>query len=341
MTRPTVHDLAKVAGVSLATIDRVLNGRPGVSEKTIAKVTNAIEEIGYSRNLAATKLAKRNRQKFLFLLPDAKNEVIGMIGDAIDQLSKLTSADQIDVIIQRAPIHQPLEFVKKLDALDLKAIDGIAIMGPETPELVAAINQIHEKRIPIIALISDLPNAPSVNFVGIDNIAAGRTAGVLLGRFLSGKSGKILVISGASDVRDHADRRLGFDEVLNSQFPHLDALPSIEGWDDADRVEEMVLNALDTHKDIIGIYSLAAGNKGLINCLQTQPELSKNVVIAHELTSHSKAALKEGVFDALIVQDIGHIVRSAIRKLKATSDHSEVIQAQEHIRIEIILKENL
>ena len=49
MSRPTVNDLAKAAGVSLATIDRVLNSRPGVREQTIRRVNAAIEQIGYVR----------------------------------------------------------------------------------------------------------------------------------------------------------------------------------------------------------------------------------------------------------------------------------------------------
>ena len=55
MSRPTVHDIAREAGVSLATVDRVLNARPGVREKTIAKVRAAVERLGYVRDTYAAK----------------------------------------------------------------------------------------------------------------------------------------------------------------------------------------------------------------------------------------------------------------------------------------------
>ena len=44
--KPTVNDIARVAGVSLATVDRVLNARPGVRDVTIEKVNKAIAELG-------------------------------------------------------------------------------------------------------------------------------------------------------------------------------------------------------------------------------------------------------------------------------------------------------
>jgi len=56
ISKPTVNDIARVAGVSLATVDRVLNGRSGVRSLTIAKVNKAIDELGYVRDTAAANL---------------------------------------------------------------------------------------------------------------------------------------------------------------------------------------------------------------------------------------------------------------------------------------------
>ena len=56
--KPTVHDIARLAGVSLATVDRVLNGRPGVRSVTRERVNEAIASLGYVRDLAAANLAK-------------------------------------------------------------------------------------------------------------------------------------------------------------------------------------------------------------------------------------------------------------------------------------------
>jgi LacI family transcriptional regulator len=65
------------------------------------------------------------------------------------------------------------------------------------------------------------------------------------------------------------------------------------------------------------------------------------VVIAHELTPLSRSALQGGEFDALISQDLGHIVRSAVRLMRARVDVVPYNALQERIRVEIFLKENL
>ncbi|MEO8685736.1 MAG: LacI family DNA-binding transcriptional regulator, partial [Devosia sp.] len=69
--RPTAKDLAKAAGVSLATIDRVLNDRPNVSKKAADRVAEAIERIGFVRNPAAVNLARNTTYRFRFILPVA------------------------------------------------------------------------------------------------------------------------------------------------------------------------------------------------------------------------------------------------------------------------------
>ena len=75
--RPTTKDLAKAAGVSLATVDRVLNDRPGVRERTVVKVHETIEKIGFVRNIQAANLARSRSYKFRFILPNAGGKFLG------------------------------------------------------------------------------------------------------------------------------------------------------------------------------------------------------------------------------------------------------------------------
>ncbi|HXV31114.1 MAG TPA: substrate-binding domain-containing protein, partial [Sinorhizobium sp.] len=93
--------------------------------------------------------------------------------------------------------------------------------------------------------------------------------------------------------------------------------------------------------DLAGIYSLGAGNRGLVAALEKAGKARTVCAIAHELTPYSRAALLSGTIDALLNQDAGHEVRSAIRVLKAKADGLSVIEAQERIRIDIFLKDNL
>ena len=65
------------------------------------------------------------------------------------------------------------------------------------------------------------------------------------------------------------------------------------------------------------------------------------VVIGHELTPHARAALTAGTMDAVITQNVGHVVRSALRVLRAKTDRVPIVSSQEQIRIEIVIRENL
>ena len=74
-----MNDIARVAGVSLATVDRVLNERPGVRSVTIKKVQAAIDELGYVRDTAAANLARQKTYRFIFVVPDWKGQFMASL----------------------------------------------------------------------------------------------------------------------------------------------------------------------------------------------------------------------------------------------------------------------
>ncbi|WP_058276158.1 LacI family DNA-binding transcriptional regulator [Ruegeria atlantica] len=340
MNKPTVNDIARVAGVSLATVDRVLNRRPGVRAVTVEKVQQAINELGYVRDTAAANLARQRIYNFLFVLPDTDNEFVEALSKQIVEQSRDQLIERTRMKIQRVAPFDPQEIVEILDALDSRDIDGVAVFGPETPSVRDAVKRARDKGVPVVALVSDLPSSDRDHFIGIDNVSAGRTAAQLMGRFVHRK-GKVLVLTGSRLARDHLERRQGFDLVIAEDFPHLEVVASVEGRDDPELIYKMMPEIFETYPDLVGIYSSAAGNAGLIQFL-SDGNISKDlVIIAHELTPLSREALNRGTFDALISQDSGHLVRSAVRLLRATSDKVPFNKAQERIRIDIYLKENL
>ncbi len=339
--KPTVNDIARVAGVSLATVDRVLNSRPGVREVTIERVNHVIQELGYVRDTAAANLARGRTYDFLFVLPASDNEFITSLEMQIDEFSKSLAADRTTLNILKVEAFDPKAMSRIISNVDPEKVDGIVIFGPETPSVRDAIDQIRSRGVLVVTLVSDLPSSARDAFVGIDNIAAGRTAGQLMGRFVQGDRGKILVITGSMLAHDHLERRLGFDEVMMQDFPGFDVLASVEGRDDPELLEQLIPVAFDANPDINGIYSSAAGNAGLIRYLRKIDFGQDIVVVGHELTPLSRKALKQGFVDAIISQDTGHLVRSAVRILRARSDNSPINTAQEQIRIDVYIKENM
>lgn len=341
MPRPTTKDLAAAAGVSLATVDRVLNGREGVRPGTVERVGAAIREIGFVRDIAAANLARRREYRFAFVLPDRNDEFVTALVRAVGTAAAAMARERIAVETRRVPADDPQGVVRALADLARDGTDGIAVMTSETPRSRDAIARAQEAGCAVVAFVSDQPSAARDRFVGIDDGDAGRTAATLVGRFCGPAPGPVLVIAETVRSRDSLDRRRGFDAVLRAQFPHLTALPTVETHGDPSRADRVVANALAGARDLRAIYLMGSAARPVIDSLDRHGAGQDVVTVAHELTPATRAGLESGRLDAVITQDVDHLVRSALRVLRSRSDGLPIVASQERIRIEILLATNL
>jgi LacI family transcriptional regulator len=340
--RPTVHDIAEAAGVSLATVDRVLNRRPGVRAETRARVEDAIGRIGFVRDVAAANLAKGRIYPLAFVIPGSDNSFMAELRREVAEAISRSPLERTSLRSIEVPAFNAPRLAEALDGLLADPPVGIAVVAVDAPEVRAAIGRLRQHDVAVVTLVSDLAGSERDHYAGVDNVAAGRTAGSLIGRFLSGQQGTVAVVAGSMLVGDHRDRLAGFSERLAEINPGLDILPVVEGQDDPARVHDLVVHLMHQHPGLAGIYNLGAGNRGLIRAMrERQSGARRPVVIAHELTPFTREALDADLIDAILNQDPGHEVRSAIRVMKAKADGVPVIDAQERIRIDIFLKDNL
>lgn len=337
--RPTVIDIAREAGVSLATVDRVLNARPGVREKTIRAVNDAIAKLGYVRDLTAANLARGRSYRVAVLLPDTESQFIQSLAEALAEAGSAAATSRTELKLHRFPAEDPHALAALLATLPGRDYVGVALMAPETPILRDAVRSLRAKGIPVVALVSDLPNAD--HFVGIDNRAAGRTAGVMMGRFLGGGPGQVMVLGQSLLARDMIERRRGFDEVMQRDFPGLEVLQSLETHGSPTTLRRVVTEMLTNAPAVRGIYAMGDGNRALTQMIEEMGLSGRLTVICHELTPHVRTALERGSITAVITQNLGHLARSTLRVLRAKADHQPLDAGQEQIRIEIVLRENL
>ncbi|MFC3143026.1 LacI family DNA-binding transcriptional regulator [Psychromarinibacter halotolerans] len=339
--RPTTKDLAKAAGVSLATVDRVLNRRPGVRKETVDAVTAAIEEIGFERNISAANLARSRRYRFEFLLPTAGDQFLETLASRIEEARIAFAAEHTEVRFRRVLSDDPHQIAAELARLGPDEVDGIAIMAPEAPQVRDATHRLYERGVKVVQFVAGQLGGPEVDFVGVDNNAAGATAGRLMGKFCGGRPGRVLVIADTMNARDNVERRQGFDRILTTDYPDLSALPSLETHGDPARTRRIVANLFENFRDIAGVYVLSSETRVALEAVSAVTDLRRTQVIAHERTAFNIAGLRSGELDAVIAQNPGHLVRSAIRVLRARCDGREPIASQEEIRIEILIRENL
>lgn len=341
----TLKDIAREAGVSLATVDRVLHNRPGVRPDTVRRVKAAIERNAFQPHVAAAELARGRPRRFAFVMPSGPNPFMQQIEAYLGEMSTWLSARRLHVEMVATDVFDPSVLAGTLEGLSADC-DGVAVVALDHPGVRAVINDLVDAGTKVVTLVSDVPSSRRHHYVGIDNIAAGRTAGALVGRLTGGRSGKVAIVAGSQGLRDHAERIFGFNQVMASEFPDLSVLPVLEGRDEDARSEQLLARLLGRHADIVGLYNVGAGTQGVAKAL-TDKALSdagrdKQVVfVGHDVTALTRRLLLQGVMDAAISQNPGHEARAAVRVLLALARGEPILREQEKIRIDIVMRDNL
>lgn len=218
--------------MSLATVDRVLNDRPGVRGVTKARVEAAIVALGYVRDVAAANLAK--------------SRIYPRLHSARGRQSLHARAGSGDTPRRRAfrrRTHAPFRRhgsgfrscrlpAAAIDAAVTEGVAGIAAVAVDAPEVFAAIGWRRRRTFPSSRWPSDLSGSGRDHFIGVDNIAAGRTAGSLMGLFPGNRPGPVVVLAGSMRVRDHGERLEGLFAAMAAMPVARTILPVLEGQDD-------------------------------------------------------------------------------------------------------------
>jgi LacI family transcriptional regulator len=337
--RATVHDVAREAGVSLATVDRVLNGRPGVRPATAEKVAEAIRALDFRRDLSASLLARARDLRIVFLIPDGPNEFMRHLESAIAARARTSRAERLHLETQLVKALDPAALAAALDALTPRSCDCAVIVATDDDLVRRAVESASRRGIAVVTLVSDLPGSARRHFVGIDNVAAGRTAASLLGRFCA--PGKIGLIAGSLGLRDHRERLEGFTALMRAEFPAHELVGPREGRDDNAETEKQALALLKAHPDLLGLYNLGAGNAGLLDALEKSGKAGRLRVVAHELSEPTRKGLVCGAIDVVLDQNPEGEVRAAITAARNLALGHAAATAAEPIEIGIFLRDNL
>ena len=340
MAKVTIQDVARVAGVSVATVDRVLNRRPGVRGVTVNKVETAIRDLNYQPDRIAARLARSREYRFCFVLPDRAGDFWERINEEVRTMAERMQGERVSITVKRVDVFDGELLASTLDSIG-DVHDGVAVAALDHPAVREAINALAARGVTVVTLVSDVPGSKRMHYAGIDNSSAGRTAASLMGRFLRGLTGKVGLIAGSLALRDHIERQFGFEQVLTHEYPNLQVLPVRESRDDWRKLEEMTAQLLAEHGDLVGIYNVGGGTRGIVSALEAAGRAKDVVLLGHDLSDANRKALIRGTIDAVINQDPGHEVRSAIRVLIAKADNVPLIESQERIRIDIFLRDNL
>jgi LacI family transcriptional regulator len=327
-------DIANAARVSTATVDRVLNNRKGVHARTYARVQEAV------RRLSEEETGGRPRVKrFDFLIPSGSSVFLEGMARDVERLK-----DQFALIGVEQRCHRIEGFKAASIAERLRGIgsdsDGICVVAIDHPLVREAINVVVEGGVPVVTLVSDISSSRRLGYVGMDNHAAGRLSGYLMGRFLAAHEGDIALIAGSLTYRGHQEREAGFRGILREDYPKLRILELREGQDEHMLTYQQALELLDQNPGLLGIYNIGGGSAGVAQALIERGR-TQMVFIAHELNTATREHLVNGVIDAVIHQNAVQELNGAVRMLLNHHAGRDVDANLDPVRTEVFFRENL
>lgn len=349
---PTIAEIARQAGVGTATVDRVLNGRAGVHADTALKVMKIIDASGGAKALARgrpRRSGKAENLRFAFVLPTGQAPFLSLLERQIAQSASEFRHQHITEITHTLEASDAADFAASLAALH--NYDGIALLAPDMPPVKLAINALVRAGVQVVTLFSDVAGSKRAVYVGCDNRAAGRTAGLLLGRMAGKQTATLLLASQATRLSGEIDRRIGFAQVVEERFAHLrvQRTPDLpEGPQQAEQVlTDWFANGACDVNGVAGLYNVGSATLGVVAAVQALRRSHKThggnsiPIVAHDFSDVHRRLLESGALAYVLAQDIHYCVQSATRVLQALCGNVRGAIDAVPPRIEILTAENL
>ena len=305
MHRHRIQEIADQSGLSPATVDRVLNRRPGVRDSTAAQVQRAVDELDAQRD----QVQLGGRTYRLDLVMHAPARFSSAVRSALEaELPSLRPA----VIRTRFHLREEgssADVVQVLDAVARRGSAGVLLKAPDHPGVDDAVARLHDQGIPVVTLVTDLPLSRRIAYVGIDNRAAGATAAYLVTR-MSPPSASVLVTLSSSSFRGEEERESGFRSALRTLGPGR-TVHDVSETDGLDATMfAAVARSLAQHPDIEAVYSVGGGNTAILDAFR-QAGRTAAPFIAHDLDGDNATLLRRHAITAVLHHDLRADLRRA------------------------------
>lgn len=295
--KTTIADVALLADVSTATVDRVLNGRGGVTSEKARRVLSAAKRLRIDRVLHR---GHARTLRVAVLIQSAANPFHAVLGDALAAAGRSYADLNLQVLVNHIDPNDARRTAAAIDRL-ARQHDGLIVSSPCHQEVSEALRRA-AATLPVLTLATDIPDSGRHAYVGPDDWRAGRVAGDLMGRFLGSTGGEVLMIAGLSSIVGHREREGGFRAVLREHYPACSVTSVVESREEVDRAGRMALDALRENPALRGIYHASAGAGAVVDAIAVA--CRKDVVlITHELTEDRRSLLRARSIHAIVDQN--------------------------------------
>lgn len=299
--KTTAKAVAEAAGVSPATVDRVLNDRGNVSLEKQRLVLECAARLGLDRDL---KRRPSRLVRIAVVMPQPKHPFYTFFDKLASGFAK---ANRIffDLNIQTTIHHSDMfEHARKPRLIEDLAsrYDALIMVSADHDDISRALQGVAQRR-PIVTLASDLPNSGRLRYVGPDNHQGGRLVADLMGRFIGAGGGDILLLAGLESLVCFSEREEGFRNAIGERYPGCRILKTVVDSGRSDGLDLPIRELLSANRKLKGIYNISARNRNLMDAIERLGRDQEIVIAVHELNDRRRELLKTGKLDAVIDQN--------------------------------------
>ncbi|NWD46464.1 LacI family DNA-binding transcriptional regulator [Pseudomonas gingeri] len=291
----SIKQLAIQAGVSKATVDRVLHERGSVHYQTRRRIEQALDELE-SQEKNGLVVGRTFHIDVILHTPRRFSTAVQKA--IITQLGSLAPFR----IAPRFHLFEDIEPQAMHDKL-LRCLDtgsqGVVLKAADEPVVNQAVGRLAEAGIPVVTLVSDLPQSERIGYVGMDNRTAGQTAAYLFSRWLPSEPQEVAVVISSELFRGEEEREMGFRMWLRGRAAHLRVLDISGGFGVYARTFERVSEALKQHPGLKAVYSVGGGNRAIVDAFAAQGR-PLEVFVGHDLDEENRQLLNEEKIAAII-----------------------------------------
>lgn len=339
--RTTIYDIAARLGVSTATVNRALTGKPRVKEETRQLVLRTAEEMGFKPNLLARSLGRR-RLRFAAVgftsFPEFHTAFLKGVQDEGNALADFNiSVDCFNFDQGSTDSEEALEYLNStLRHIADDGYDGVLVLG----RMGEAFHYLHERKICVATVVNDIEEHALRRFtVCYRGRIAGRLAAELIYRMMPDKRQPVAIASGFATMVVHHETETGFREQL--AYTPLELAEVIYNHDDAETAYKSTQKLLKSMPDLGAIYINSFNYTGVINAVRESGRDGKLLIVSSDISGELKRLIREGTVVASIFQNQYEQGRLGLRRMYDLLANGTDVEDINAIDPQIIMNSNI
>ena len=334
-----ITDIAKAAGLSAGTVDRVIHNRGKVSSKAKERVLQVMSELDYHPNIIARTLARNKLLKIGILIPEFEQDMYWKtIKKGIDTALQNVKHYGVEGLFFTYPQHDPIPFNAIADRLLGTKPDALLIAPIFNVQAKNFLARAKSKEIPVVLINTDIEDSTKLSFVGTNSYQSG----VLAGRLFDPKKGTKLVVLHLEAQSQNAShlmaKETGLVDAIEKKNPEVKVITLIYDHFEDKRFLNEIIQALKKERNISGIF--ITSSRAYLVAEKIKDVFPGVKIIGFDLVDQNLQLLNQSAIEILINQNPKQQGYLGILSLVNHIVFNKAIPPVQFLPLDIVLQEN-